>query len=112
MRQFWLRGAATTRQKLVVYDAVVRAKLLYGLQAAHLTDRLLKKLDTFHLKGLRHRAARCHGEPEDHSPFVALFVESWQARGPVACSGLWPLSSWFATLALDGLTSLLPLAAQ
>ena len=42
---------------LIVYDAVVRAKFMYGLDSIQLNkdyaDPLYGKLDTFHLKGIR-----------------------------------------------------------
>ena len=34
-------------------DAVIRSKVLYGLESAELTQDILKKLDVFQLKGLR-----------------------------------------------------------
>ena len=37
----------------MVYDAIVKAKVLYGLESAHLTIRWLRKLDAFQLRGLR-----------------------------------------------------------
>lgn len=39
--------------QLIIYDAVVRSKLLYGLETLHLTQSMAKKLDVFQLKGLR-----------------------------------------------------------
>ena len=50
---FWLHSDCPAKFKLLVHDAVVRSKLLYGLDTAMLTPSLLKKLDTFQLKGLR-----------------------------------------------------------
>ena len=50
---FWKHGDGTVKQKILVYDAIVRANLLYGLESAQLNDSLLRTLDTFQLKGLR-----------------------------------------------------------
>ena len=36
-----------------VHDAVVRSKLLYGLESVYLTTQVKNKLDVFQLKGLR-----------------------------------------------------------
>ena len=53
LETFWKHSNTPKRTKLHVYDAVIRAKILYGLDIASLTNKLLKKLDTFQLKGLR-----------------------------------------------------------
>ena len=39
--------------KLNVFDAVIRSKLVYGLETIHLSDAILSKLDAFQLKGIR-----------------------------------------------------------
>ena len=39
--------------KLRVYNAVIRAKLMYGLETAQLNDSHLKRLNTSQLKGSR-----------------------------------------------------------
>ena len=50
---FWKHSNCSNRFKLQVYNAVVRAKLLYGLESAELTEEKRKRLDTIQLKGLR-----------------------------------------------------------
>ena len=50
---FWRHSNCPPRFKLEVLDAVIKSKLLYGLESAHLGATMLKKLDTFQLKGLR-----------------------------------------------------------
>ena len=50
---FWRHSSCPERFKLQVLDAVCRAKLLYGLETAQLTQATIKTLDTFQLKGLR-----------------------------------------------------------
>ena len=42
-----------SQTKIIVYDAVIRSKLLYGLEAAQINPQYLKTLDAFQLKGLR-----------------------------------------------------------
>ena len=42
-----------TRWKLIIFDAVIKSKLMYGLESAQLNDSLKNKLDVFQLKGLR-----------------------------------------------------------
>ena len=57
IKQFWTRYGNTFANsitwKLIVFDAVIRTKLLYGLESAQLNESAKKKLDTFQLKGLR-----------------------------------------------------------
>ena len=50
---YWKHSNCTTRDKLNVYDAIVRSKLLYGLESAQLTIAQLNKINTVQLKGLR-----------------------------------------------------------
>ena len=38
---------------LLIYDAVIGSKALYSLETINLTQLLRKKLDAFHLRGLR-----------------------------------------------------------
>ncbi len=47
---FWLHSDCPTRIKIIALDAIIRAKLLYGLESAQLGEGALKKLDVFHLK--------------------------------------------------------------
>ena len=37
-----------------VYNAVIVSKLIYGSETMYLNDSLLKRLDAFHVRGLRH----------------------------------------------------------
>ena len=50
---FWRHSDCPTKFKLLVQDAVIRSKLLYGLESAEIKDSTVKRLDTFQLKGLR-----------------------------------------------------------
>eukprot|EP00975_Prorocentrum_lima_P058079 12181543-Prorocentrum_lima.AAC.1 len=50
---FWLHSDCPVPFKLLVYDAVVRSKLLYGLESLQFTQCQMQMLDTFQLKGLR-----------------------------------------------------------
>ncbi len=40
--------------KLQVYNAVVISQLVYGLETMYLNDSLIKRLDAFHMRGIRH----------------------------------------------------------
>eukprot|EP00975_Prorocentrum_lima_P056965 11952627-Prorocentrum_lima.AAC.1 len=50
---FWLHSTCSPAFKLYVYDAVIRSKLLYGLEGLQLTEQQELSLNTFQLKGLR-----------------------------------------------------------
>ena len=54
LKIFWRKTKCTTSWKIQVYDAVVKSTLLYGLETLHITKAQLSRLNTFHLKGLRH----------------------------------------------------------
>ena len=53
MDLFWRKAECPIRWKVLVFDAVIRSKLLYGLETAMLTDSAQRKLNVFQLKGLR-----------------------------------------------------------
>lgn len=53
MAPYWKASHASQKWKLVILDAVIRSKLLYGLETVHLTAALLKKIDAFQLRCLR-----------------------------------------------------------
>ena len=50
---FWRHSNCPLRFKLTAMDAVLKSKLLYGLETAQLNPSDIQKLDTFQLKGLR-----------------------------------------------------------
>jgi hypothetical protein len=50
---FWKKANPSTKTKLITYDAIIRAKLLYGLESAAMNETVKHKLDVFQLKGLR-----------------------------------------------------------
>ena len=51
--KFWLHSSCPDSFKISVQDAVIRSKLLYGLEPAELKQPELNKLDGLQLKGLR-----------------------------------------------------------
>ena len=51
--EFWKNCNCTKKDKLHVYQAVIKTKLLYGLESAQLTQGMINKLNTFQLKGIR-----------------------------------------------------------
>ena len=50
---FWKKAECPMKWKILVFHAVIRSKLLYGLETAMLTDSAQHKLNVFQLKGLR-----------------------------------------------------------
>ena len=50
---YWRHSNCPMRKKLITADAVIRSKLLYGLDSLQLNEPQLKRLDIFQLKILR-----------------------------------------------------------
>ena len=50
---FWLKTDCSKKWKLLVFNAVICSKLLYGLETLEPTETAGRLLDTFQLKGLR-----------------------------------------------------------
>ena len=50
---YWREANPSISQKINVHDAIIRSKLLYGLESTAMSDTVKRKLDTFQLKGLR-----------------------------------------------------------
>ena len=53
LNTFWLHSNCPVRFKLQAFNAVIQAKLLYGLESAVVPESTQRKLDSFQLKGLR-----------------------------------------------------------
>ena len=53
MHLFFKDARCPIRWKLIVYDSMIRSKLLYGLETVELSPALLTKLETYQIKGLR-----------------------------------------------------------
>ena len=49
----WKHMDNPVRWKLIIFDAVIKSKLMYGLESAQINEAQKKKLDVFQLKGLR-----------------------------------------------------------
>ena len=50
---YWKATNASKKWQLIIYDAIVRSKLLYGLETLHLTQAVANKIDAFQMRGLR-----------------------------------------------------------
>ena len=53
LKLFWNKSKKPVKWKIIVYDAVIRSKLLYGLETMELTNAQIDKLDAFQMKGHR-----------------------------------------------------------
>ena len=51
---FWLHSNCPVKFKLIAADAVIRTKLLYGMESAQLGEAELKRINTVQLKIFRH----------------------------------------------------------
>ena len=49
----WNNQSNTTHFKIIAWDAILKTKLMYGLESAQINDQMLKQLNTFQLKGFR-----------------------------------------------------------
>ena len=50
---YWLHANPSVKEKIQVYDSIIRSKLLYGLESAPMNESTKHELDIFQLKGLR-----------------------------------------------------------
>ena len=50
---FWLHGTNPVKFKVRVYNAIIRSKLMYGLETAQLNPAHIRRLEVFQMKGFR-----------------------------------------------------------
>ena len=50
---FWKHAQCTVKNKLQVFNSVIKSKLLYGLETLEIPSAQMSRLEAFHLKGLR-----------------------------------------------------------
>jgi len=74
LKIFWTKAKTTTYWKLTVFDAILRAKLLYGLECIQLTNREQARINAFQVKGLR----RILGIPPTHIDRTWTNEKVWQ----------------------------------
>lgn len=53
MDLFWNNANCPLKFRIQVHDAVIRSKLVYGMESVMITKALMSKIDTLQLKGLR-----------------------------------------------------------
>ena len=54
LRKFWRQAEVPKIWKLQVFNAMVISQVTYALESLHLTETCLKKIDAFHMRGLRY----------------------------------------------------------
>ena len=57
---FWKKSLCTTAWKLQVFDAIIKAITLYGLETVHITKAQIDRLHAMHTKGLRNILGPAH----------------------------------------------------
>ena len=50
---YWKATNANLKWQLLIFDAVIKSKIVYGLETVHLTQAMMKKIDAFQLRCLR-----------------------------------------------------------
>ena len=53
LEELWKNGNHELREKLMIWDAVIRTKLMYGTESLQLNKDQRDRLDVFQLKGIR-----------------------------------------------------------
>ena len=49
---YWFKANPSIKEKLQVFDAIIKSKLLYGLESAPMNEYTKHELDIFQLKGI------------------------------------------------------------
>ena len=92
LEDYWKHADCPLREKLIIYDAIVRTKLMYGLESAHLTETLKEQIDVLQRKGLRQimKMPTTYGQMQKHMPksntndniieLVNAKINTWEAR--------------------------------
>ena len=53
LNSYWKGTEANKTWRLLIFDAVIKNKLLYGMETVRLTGAMISKLDAFQMKGLK-----------------------------------------------------------
>ena len=77
LKVFVKKARCNKRWKLQVYNAVVISQLVYGLETLYLSSSLIKRLDAFHIRGIRHIMGIEHSYWSRTSNEEILFKANW-----------------------------------
>ena len=53
LNAYWKASEASKKWQLLIFDAVIKSKLLYGMETVQMTEAAMKRVDAFQIKGLR-----------------------------------------------------------
>ena len=70
---YWRATNASKKWQLLAYDAIVKSKLLYGLETAQVGQGDLKKIDAFQVRGIRQILGKKHTYWDRSATNQALF---------------------------------------
>jgi hypothetical protein len=60
LQTYWKATNASKRWQLLAYDAIIKSKLLYGLETAQVGKAELKRIDAFQIRGIRQILGKKH----------------------------------------------------
>ena len=60
LNAYWKARDTSKKWQIIIFDAIVRSKLTYGLETVQLTDAMKKELDAFQLRGIRQILNKTH----------------------------------------------------
>ena len=60
LNSYWKATEASNKWQLLIFDAVIKSKLFYGMETVQLTEAMINKLDAFQMKGLRKKLGEKH----------------------------------------------------
>ena len=60
LNAYWKAKDTSKKWQIIVFDAIIRSKLTYGLETVQLTDSMKKELDAFQLRGIRQILNKTH----------------------------------------------------
>ena len=49
----WRHGDLSLKHKIIIYNAIIRTKLIYGLESVAPNAITIRKVNAFHMNGLR-----------------------------------------------------------
>ena len=60
LQTYWKATDASKKWQLLAFDAIIKSKLLYGLETAQVGKAALKRIDAFQLRGIRQILGKKH----------------------------------------------------
>ena len=60
LKPYWKAKDTNQKWQIIIFDAIIRSKLLYGLETVQLTNSMEKELNAFQMRGLRQILKNTH----------------------------------------------------